>query len=554
VDQRSQKTDGVTTQGSIAGAVRARYREGQVLRAADLAAEQAYLIAMRRRHNIGGHVWGIVRGLELKRPRNKEEITLQPGMAVDGFGRELIIQEAWASSFQLLNERFEAIGNPKQADFWLCHARQSEFTLQPGKWDCGPGQNNRWREEVVLLLTEGDSDSLPDPRKPVSVAEEDFDFSPHEIPPDDPDRKWPVYLGRVTRTTSTTSSGDTIVSYEVVLASIPFRPYATLIGESVTAPSGRAMVQVGAGMTGDLNIFSVKLRRSTGELADNVAVDRAGNAVTVRGNATLSKTNSNLHPGEEICFEPLAEEPQAAAPWRIYRVKRSKDGAADQQLRIEIAHPGKKDDPRLYQFAVGMAAPDKNNEPRFNSCLLLQSDCTVTIKANNFTVHGRLIQGPIRPDPDDPRFADEILKQWNKSLLNNVDNLAKKIFQVDSGLVGRLEITDFKATDVVAGTKFKGSFSVLNPGINDIVGIVPIVRMSAVDADGKEQEITAIPSPSVFSLQVGKTQRVDVISNTIPITAIGLKIVAAVEGRGPVNNPVVDLITLELPVQASSIS
>ena len=41
---------------------RVRYREQQRLRSSDLQDEQAHRIAIRRRHNIAQHDWGIVRG------------------------------------------------------------------------------------------------------------------------------------------------------------------------------------------------------------------------------------------------------------------------------------------------------------------------------------------------------------------------------------------------------------------------------------------------------------------------------------------------------------
>lgn len=42
---------------------RVHYREGQILRTADLRDEQAYRIQMRCRHNLAHHGWGIVQGL-----------------------------------------------------------------------------------------------------------------------------------------------------------------------------------------------------------------------------------------------------------------------------------------------------------------------------------------------------------------------------------------------------------------------------------------------------------------------------------------------------------
>src|SRR5918996_2171724 len=68
---------------------RVHYFEDQFLRTQDFVDEQAYHVASRRRHNIAHHVWGIVVGLELV--VEEGAVFLQPGLAVDGLGRELVV-------------------------------------------------------------------------------------------------------------------------------------------------------------------------------------------------------------------------------------------------------------------------------------------------------------------------------------------------------------------------------------------------------------------------------------------------------------------------------
>src|SRR5207249_2137535 len=75
---------------------RSNYYEFQFLGAEDFKAQQNYHRDMRRRHNVGHHTWGIVTGLKLvERPRegdpNAVDVFILPGMAVDGFGREIIL-------------------------------------------------------------------------------------------------------------------------------------------------------------------------------------------------------------------------------------------------------------------------------------------------------------------------------------------------------------------------------------------------------------------------------------------------------------------------------
>ena len=69
---------------------RVHYFERQFLRTEDFSDEQAYHLAMRRRHNIGQHSWGVVYGLSLATD-NLGNPCVQPGFAIDGYGRELVL-------------------------------------------------------------------------------------------------------------------------------------------------------------------------------------------------------------------------------------------------------------------------------------------------------------------------------------------------------------------------------------------------------------------------------------------------------------------------------
>lgn len=71
------------------GAYRVSYAEGRRVRAADLAAEQEYLLALDRRHNLALHGTGIVLGLD----RVEDESRLRAGAAVVADGRVLVLEE-----------------------------------------------------------------------------------------------------------------------------------------------------------------------------------------------------------------------------------------------------------------------------------------------------------------------------------------------------------------------------------------------------------------------------------------------------------------------------
>src|SRR4051794_36350203 len=72
---------------------RLRYYDGEYLRAFDFAAEQGYHNDMRRRLNMALHLYGIVEGLQLTvtSPANITQVLISPGMAIDPYGREILL-------------------------------------------------------------------------------------------------------------------------------------------------------------------------------------------------------------------------------------------------------------------------------------------------------------------------------------------------------------------------------------------------------------------------------------------------------------------------------
>ncbi len=232
-------------------ASRVYFREGQILRAADLNAEQAYRIDLRRRHNIAQHNWGIVFGLELVELHG--DIVLSPGMAVDGYGRELIVTQA----APLPSDIFEEL-DATELTVWLLYDLVDEHDPT-----C-----SRWREATKLMFLATDEnpgenpDEHLDPRFPPAVRADGHVFGPHRSPPDDPEVLWPVYLGCI--------KGEACDSEA--------RPYATLVGEAVTAPSGFAHMQVGSEAADDPNCFVVRVQTRNGEWLEPWQIDRNGHS------------------------------------------------------------------------------------------------------------------------------------------------------------------------------------------------------------------------------------------------------------------------------------
>src|ERR1044071_8749029 len=102
---------------ATSGIARTRYFSGQFLRPSDFETEQAYHLAMRRRHNIAEHTWGIVSGLTLQQDENG--LYVQPGYAVDGYGREIIL----AQRQPLAVEEFDR-QRSEVLEVWIRYGRQ----------------------------------------------------------------------------------------------------------------------------------------------------------------------------------------------------------------------------------------------------------------------------------------------------------------------------------------------------------------------------------------------------------------------------------------------
>lgn len=71
---------------------RPRFFSGRLLTAADLALEQQYFREKLKRHNRSLHGFGIVSGLKVN--VNSGQIIVNPGLALDCEGNEIVIREA----------------------------------------------------------------------------------------------------------------------------------------------------------------------------------------------------------------------------------------------------------------------------------------------------------------------------------------------------------------------------------------------------------------------------------------------------------------------------
>jgi hypothetical protein len=395
---------------------RLHYFERQFLRTQDFQAEQAYHLGMMRRHQVTHHSWGIVRGLELALNPDCNPV-LQPGIAVDGYGRTLV----WQAGQPLPVTEFEVKGSDR-LDVWLVYGELDSDDAPSGYAGCsldGSGRTYyRTQEQPILMLGIPDP-THPDPRMPPGVPEGDLNFDGTQNAPLSPSAFWPVYLGRVLRKREKPNDPW---QYSV---SLDGRPYAGLVGEMVRHPTDNAWVEIGTPLAsqGNESRFAVYLippgqdpQDVSGGLDPRLEVS-SGGQITLRGDASLHG-NLVMEQGA-LAFRaqdsqaPAAGDPQPPAvgvqpaaqqnepgktprPWSIYRApgsvqvtKPATQGQGVQttssaatvptsDLRLEMAgRTGGKN-----QVVIGAWGKGPDGNEAFQPCLTIDDDCNVTIERN----------------------------------------------------------------------------------------------------------------------------------------------------------------------------
>jgi hypothetical protein len=202
---------------------RVLFYDREYLRAFDFTAEQTYHLEMRRRLNIALHLKGIVSGLELMMVADTgNQVCINPGMAIDGYGREIVLLDRYILSDDDFRIAQITVGGP--GDYAVCISYDREPATPPsaGYNACGAnGQYTRWTEQPTIQILDR-LPNLPDPPSPTDPL------------PDDPKRyPWPVFLGWVRLAVS--AGGVVSVSQIVTVAGQ--REYIGLRTQRIIAPS-----------------------------------------------------------------------------------------------------------------------------------------------------------------------------------------------------------------------------------------------------------------------------------------------------------------------------
>jgi hypothetical protein len=203
---------------------RVNYYEQQYLRSFDFTAEQNYHLEMRRRLNLALHLIGLVGGLELSKgplePSLPDQVYVTPGLAIDGYGREIVRVAAFAIDEDVVaDNKISAAGD---YDVYVAYQRELGTPPDAGYRVCDlKDQYTRWTESGRIFLS---NETQPQPAVALTDAL-----------PDDPDSApWPVKLGTVT--VGLDATGTALIATAVKDAKPGDRSYVGIRAQRLVAP------------------------------------------------------------------------------------------------------------------------------------------------------------------------------------------------------------------------------------------------------------------------------------------------------------------------------
>jgi hypothetical protein len=403
---------------------RVHYHEHQYLRAADFEVEQAYHVGMRRRHNLAHHTWGIVEGLELRFVAATGELAVRPGVAVDGYGRELVL----ADQHLIRPAEFDQRGRDELV-VWIAYGESLESSQPVAGW-CDTSdtpQADRRREQPRVTIEPFDPSDV-DRRRPEGVTERDVHFDATRAPMLDPAALWPVYLGKVSRIRPADNGrGNSPLDVEIDPTG---RPYAGARAESIESPTGHVAVRLGTDsglsfeveLNGNENVFSVSDTKT--ECRGDVHVTGG-----VRVHGTLDFPRAKSEPVQEASGQEAPTEiGDNGGICRVYRWsdKDTRDGSMVDELRIVIPRSDQEDKPNSVQ--IGAWSDDAGE---FVPGLTVNEGGRVTV-AGDLEVKGRLHDDTMRVTPPLSEAAESYIQGAVTQGVTQVtkDNLSSAVWAV----------------------------------------------------------------------------------------------------------------------------
>src|SRR5262249_31006924 len=180
--------------------------------------------------------WGIVFGLEITQDPVSGEWSVQPGMAVDAYGREIFVPTPEALDTTAIANYLASQGLPALLKVWIAYDPEKSTPPPPGWQVCVAGTKYTRIDEAFQILYKNVQDVFPkgdDPSKwpPVYL----------DLPDDPKTNPWPVYLGTLTWDVDPTNPPNPTITSVVHPdpADKRDRRYIDIVAAEVLAPVGK---------------------------------------------------------------------------------------------------------------------------------------------------------------------------------------------------------------------------------------------------------------------------------------------------------------------------
>lgn len=339
---------------------RVNYYERQFLGESDFRAQQNYERDMRRRHSLGQHTWGIVSGLQLvevaRETGDGVDIFILPGMAIDGFGREILLLQ----QEKLDPGLFATFANKAQREVWIAFD-ESAGRRSPYPDRCATSdQFARVNEGFLIIIdptqphasiTVGGKTASPTETDPARKIAADESVPYQELDNESILPDWPVRLGSAVwdgtagkKTFVATNANREVLDLD--------RRYVGVVAQEALAPASS---------------FRLRPRIS---FTDADAQDFAGVEGRLRVDGRIvAKKDALLH-GGKLSFQNTAGDDETHPLW----MQRAGSGGSNgNDLRISL---GRDNDTEAAKVRLSIGAPGTPAK----TALAVRADNCVEIK------------------------------------------------------------------------------------------------------------------------------------------------------------------------------
>jgi hypothetical protein len=255
---------------------RLNYFERQYLSWKDFLADQSYHIEMRRRHERSHHLWGIVFGLQITQDQVSKEWAVQPGMAVDAYGREMFVATPEPLDTTAIANYLAGQALPLNLKVWIAYDPEKSTPPAPGWQVCGAGTQYTRVDEGFQLLYKDVQDIFPLGDLPSTWPQ-----VYNDLPDDAKTAPWPVYLGTVTWGPDPNNPAtNTITAVNAPDPDQRDRRYIDIVAAEVLAPV-QGIDGKGPG--------KIKMKSADLSLPDPLPAGNAGITVEIFGSLTVDR-------------------------------------------------------------------------------------------------------------------------------------------------------------------------------------------------------------------------------------------------------------------------